>query len=329
MGGRILVTGGGGFIGSALVAALVGAGRLVRVLDNWSRSDPRRLHALAGAIELVTGDVCNPGVVVEAAKDVDTIVHLASVNGTERFYTEPDRVLEVGIRGMLSVLDACRAYRIDSLFVASSSEVYHVAPIVPTDEHVPLVIPDLFNPRSSYAGQKIAAELLTLYVARPLVKRAVIFRPHNIYGPDMGFDHVIPQLSILAARLARGRGPGETVDMPIRGSLKATRAFMHIDDFTQALLLLLEKADGGVYNIGNAAEVTIEDVARLITERFSCRFRLVPEAGAAGSPQRRCPDIGKLHALGFTPRISLAAGIGPVVNWYAATIEEGSGAEQA
>ena len=145
--GLVLVTGGAGFIGSALVKALLAAQYPVRVLDDGSRGSMHRLDGLSGNLELVVGDVGNPDVVVGAVDRVKTIFHLASVNGTELFYNQPGRVLEVGIRGMLSVIEACRTQAIVDLFVASSSEVYQFPPNVPTDETAPLVVPDLFNPR--------------------------------------------------------------------------------------------------------------------------------------------------------------------------------------
>jgi len=322
--GRILVTGGAGFIGSALVKALLATQRPVRVLDDGSRGSMRRLEGLSGNLESVVGDVSKPDIVVSAAEGVKTIIHLASVNGTELFYTQPGRVLEVGIRGMLSIIEACRTHAIDDLFVASSSEVYQSAPRVPTDETVPLTIPDPFNPRFSYAGQKIATELLTIHLARPLVKRAVLFRPHNVYGPDMGFEHVIPQLSMRAARLARGRDASDTVDFFVRGPLSATRAFIHIDDFILAMMLLIDRAESGLYHVGTSDEVTIKHLAQLITSHFVCNFRFVEEPGVVGSTARRCPDIGKLRALGFCPQIPLAVGVREVVEWYAKHVEEQS-----
>src|SRR5207302_10410094 len=122
--------------------------------------------------------------------------------------TQPDLVLEVAVKGMLNVLDACVAYGVGNLFVASSSEVYQTPARVPTDETVALSIPDPLNPRYSYAGGKIMSELLTLNYGRKKLRRAVIFRPHNVYGPDMGWEHVMPQHTLRMheqARPSKGR----------------------------------------------------------------------------------------------------------------------------
>src|SRR5205823_3221688 len=119
----------------------------------------------------------------------------AYVNGTEFFYSKPHLVLEVAVKGMMNVVDACLQIGVRDLVLASSSEVYQTAPVVPTDESAPLSVPDPLNPRYSYGGGKIIAELLAINYGRTHFDRVSIFRPHNCYGPDMGREHVIPQLA--------------------------------------------------------------------------------------------------------------------------------------
>ena len=129
-----------------------------------------------------------------AIAGVDSVLHLAYVNGTEYFYEHPELILDIAVRGMLNVLDACRAEKVPELVLASSSEAYHQPPIVPTPEGVPLVVPDPLNPRYSYGGGKLISELMALNWGRKGFERVMIFRPHNVYGPDMGWEHVIPDL---------------------------------------------------------------------------------------------------------------------------------------
>ena len=112
---RILVTGGSGFIGSGLVKALVRAGHRVRVLDDNSRGSPRRLTEVANDIEFIAGDIRDAAAVEKAAQAIDEVHHLAFVNGTEFFYSQPDLVLDVGVRGMINVIDACRKHDIGTL----------------------------------------------------------------------------------------------------------------------------------------------------------------------------------------------------------------------
>jgi len=154
-GSRILVTGGSGFIGSALVKALLKDGNAVRVLDDNSRGAPRRLAEVQKDIEFIAGDIRDATVVRAAVRGVDEVHHLAFVNGTEFFYSAPELVLDVGVKGIVNVIDACRAAGVGRLVLASSSEVYQTPPQVPTDESAPLVVPDPANPRYSYGGGKI------------------------------------------------------------------------------------------------------------------------------------------------------------------------------
>ena len=103
---RYLVTGGTGFIGAALVKRLVTANHFVRVLDNNSRGAPRRLGSTVRDVELIEGDIRNPDCVRSAARGMDVVVHLAYVNGTEFFYSKPELVLDIAVRGMLNVTKA-------------------------------------------------------------------------------------------------------------------------------------------------------------------------------------------------------------------------------
>lgn len=314
---RYLVTGGTGFLGSALVRRLVAAGHAVRVLDNNSRGAPQRLAACAGSIELIEGDIRNFDVVAAAVNGVDCVVHMAAINGTEFFYRKPEMVLDVAVRGILAVVDACRVHGVGELVIASSSEVYQTPPVVPTPEAVPLVVPDVFNPRYSYGGGKLISELIAVNYGRSGFERVVIFRPHNVYGPDMGWEHVIPQFALRAAALVRG-AQERIVAFEIQGDGSQTRAFVHVDDFTDGLLRVVEHGRHlTIYNIGTDEEVTIGDLARQVVAIFGCKADLRPSAAPAGGTDRRCPDISRLRGLGYAPRIGLAAGLPDVVRWYA------------
>jgi dTDP-glucose 4,6-dehydratase/UDP-glucose 4-epimerase len=319
-GGRTyLVTGGAGFIGSVLVRALVDAGAKVRVLDDCSRGSPRRLQSLEGRIEFFDGDVRDPAAVTRAAEGADWILHLAAVNGTENFYKYPERVLDVALRGVLAVVDACRAAGVRNLLLASSAEVYQTPPHVPTDETVPLVVPDVLNPRYSYGGGKIVTELVGVNYGRgPGFDRVLMFRPHNVYGPDMGGEHVLPQLTLRALDLA-DRQPAGPLLMPIQGDGSQTRAFAYVDDVVAGILALLERGEHlGIYHIGNPEEVAIRDLIPLIGDAIGREIVLEPGLNPEGATERRCPDITKIAKLGYAPKIPLREGLPRLVQWYAA-----------
>ena len=311
---RILVTGGTGFIGSALVKALVHCGEAVRVFDDNSRGAARRLREVAHDIELIKGDIRDAAAVDGAMRGIEEVHHLAFVNGTATFYSAPERVLDVGVKGIVNVIDCCRRRGIGHLVLASSSEVYQSPPRVPTDESAPLVIPDPFNPRLSYAAGKIISEMMVINHGRKHFERVLIFRPHNVYGPDMGLDHVIPQF---AMQLKQTASAGGAAGFPIQGSGEETRSFCHVDDLVAGVMVMRERGEHlGIYHIGTAEEVTIADLARRMAAIAGREIVIEPSAVLAGSTPRRCPDISKLRALGYEPRVLLDEGLPPTLKWY-------------
>jgi nucleoside-diphosphate-sugar epimerase len=313
---RILVTGGSGFIGSGLVKALLRAGSAVRVFDDNSRGHPRRLADVKDDIEFVAGDIRDAAAVERAAKGTDEVHHLAFVNGTEFFYTQPDLVLDVGVRGMLNVIDAARKHGIGKLVLASSSEVYQTPPKVPTDESVPLTIPDVANPRYSYGAGKLISEVMAVNFGRKYFERVLIFRPHNIYGSDMGNEHVIPQLALRLHALRKKQQSGK-LRFDIQGTGQETRSFCFIDDLVAGVMVMREKGEHlGVYHVGTTEEVTIADLARRIAAHAGRDIEIVPGAMQPGGTLRRCPDISKLARLGYTPSVALDGGLPPTLAWY-------------
>jgi nucleoside-diphosphate-sugar epimerase len=313
---RVLVTGGSGFIGSALVKALVRHGDAVRVFDDNSRGALRRLREVEGEVEFVFGDIRDPAAVDAALRGIDEVHHLAFVNGTATFYSAPDLVLDVGVKGIVNVIDGCRHWNVGRLILASSSEVYQSPPRVPTDESVPLVVPDPLNPRLSYGAGKIISEMMAINFGRKHFERVLIFRPHNVYGPDMGFDHVIPQFALRLKRTLDAHASG-TLAFPIQGSGEETRSFCHVDDLVQGVMVMREKGEHlNIYHIGTTEEVSIADLARRMAAIAGREIALRPSAVLAGSTPRRCPDISKLAALGYAPRVPLDEGLPPTLKWY-------------
>lgn len=314
---KYLVTGGTGFIGAALVKRLVSDGHSVRVLDNNSRGALSKLGEVINDLEFIEADIRDADTVIKSARGMESIIHLAFINGTEFFYSMPELVLDVGVRGMLSVLDACRANGIGELVLASSSEVYQTPPVVPTDETVPLSIPDVLNPRYSYGGGKIISELMAINYGRQGFDRVMIFRPHNVYGPDMGWEHVLPQFILRAVDLINAN-PAGAIQFPIKGDGRQTRAFVYIDDFIDGVVCMLDQGQHlGIYNIGNPEEITIRQVAEKVVACFGRRAEIVTGPAPAGETPRRCPDISKLSQFGYEPRVSFDEGIIPTARWYA------------
>ncbi len=297
----ILVTGGMGFIGRALVKALVERGEKVRVLDNGWRHGQG--HKMPNGVEFFNGDIRDSATVLQAVAGCEEVHHLAAINGTSNFYKYPGLVLDVAVKGMINVLDACKVHGVKTLMLASSSEVYQTAVVIPTPEDVPLVIPDPYNPRYSYAAGKIISEMMLLHSARN-IERAIIMRPHNIYGPNMGNEHVIPRLA---------RDPSNFTDG------QQTRAFCYIDDAIDGWMIAREHGEHRqVYNLGTDHEIRVVDLAYRIVALAGFTPVVSAPAPADGGTERRCPDISKLRALGYQPKVSLEEGLSKSMEWYRA-----------
>ncbi|MFC1577038.1 NAD-dependent epimerase/dehydratase family protein [Candidatus Omnitrophota bacterium] len=311
-----LITGGSGFIGSALVRDLAPKGFRIKVLDNGLRARPDRLEGIKGQIELIQADIRDPKAVREACKGIDCVYHLAYLNGTQFFYSRPDLVLDIGVKGMVNVIDSCVAQGVGELMLLSSSEVYQTPPSVPTGEDVPLIVPDPFNARFSYGGGKIISELMAINYGRKYFRKSIVVRPHNIYGPDMGWEHVIPQFVVRMKELCR-KEKGETIRFPIQGSGEQTRSFCYIDDFVDAFGLLAEKGEHlSVYNIGTSEEIRIKEVALAAGAYFGKEAAVVPGEEKEGSTPRRCPDISKIKKLGYSPKVAFNEGFRRTAEWY-------------
>jgi UDP-glucose 4-epimerase/UDP-glucuronate decarboxylase len=315
---EVLVLGGAGFIGFHLSSRLVSEGHAVTVVDDLSRGrrDPELLR-LCGrpGVRLVEADLTRADALAPLSRRWDQVHMLAAVVGVRNVETDPARVVRVNALAVLHLLDWLPG-RGEVLFFASTSEVYAggvaagTVP-VPTPEEVPVGVPDVTAPRFAYAASKLLGEAAVLHTARARGLRAVVGRFHNVYGPRMGADHVIPELSL---RALRGEDPFRVYGAEQR------RAFCHVADAVDAVsrLVATEAAWGQVVNIGNDAEETaIEDLVGLILKTAGARPAIERLPAPRGSVARRCPDIGRLRGLtGFTPKIALDAGVRETFAWY-------------
>lgn len=303
---RILITGGTGFIGSAISNFFSKKGYKITILDNNSRGKLKRIKDNNKNINFILGDITKFEDVFKASKKQDYIFHLAAINGTKFFYQKPDKVLDVSCKGILNVIEVAKKLKIKNVFLASSSEVYHYPNKIPTDEQEPIKIPDVFNPRYSYAGGKILTELIGINNAK-FFKKMIIFRPHNVYGSDMGDEHVVPELIEKVKSAKR--------ILKIKGSGLETRSFIYIDDFVKAFYLIFKKGKHlNIYNIGTEERIKIIDLANLIIKIFKKKIIIKKEQIAKGGTKHRMPDIKKIRKLGFKQTISIIQGLKKIIN---------------
>ena len=310
---RILITGGAGFIGSHLAEKYVGEGHLVKVLDNFSSGSPNNIRGLFNHrnFKVVNGDVTDKELVRRVAMDVDVILHLAAEVHVDKSIFDSEHTCKVNINGTLSVLDAALENDVKLLVYASSSEVYGSAQYVPMDENHQL------NPASPYAASKAAADRLCFAYSNTYGLPIVIVRCFNTYGPrqaDLGYSAVIPNF---IRRVMSGLPP------VIYGDGKQTRDYMYIKDAVKAYDSVMGSYDrllGRAINFGTGREVSILEIARLITRKRGQEEKLEPihAAPRPGEVKRLCADTTLARReLNFETEYGIEEGIGELIQWYA------------
>ena len=305
---HFLVTGGTGFIGSAICKLLLKKGYRVTIYDDNSRGKLNKIHVLKNKIKFIKGDIRNYKKLNKAFSNVDAVIHLAYVNGTKYFYTRPILILDIAVKGIINVIDICKRRKIKELYLASSSEVYQTPLKIPTTEKESLKIPDIYNPRYSYGGGKILTELMGIHYGKKYFKKLIIFRPHNVYGPNMGGEHLIPEFIKRFKKL-------KNKNFKIQGTGKETRSFIHIDDFVNAFNLILNRGRHlNIYNIGTTEKIKIKDLALVMSQLFQKKIKLNKMPIQKGGTKIRIPNIDKIKKLGFKQKLKLKEGLRKLIN---------------
>lgn len=316
---KVLITGGAGFIGYHLTRLLAGEDYEVTICDNLFRgkidSDLKELCE-HGNVKFINCDLVERGELKKLEGEWDYIYHLAAINGTRYFYEIPHEVLRVNVLSLINLLEWARDAHAGKILFASSSEVYAGTARafdlpVPTPENVCLTIDDVYNPRLSYAGSKIIGELFMINYSRAYNLPITIVRYHNIYGPRMGYEHVIPGFCM--------RILGQENPFKIHGATE-TRAFCYIDDAIKATRKVaeVEGTSGEIIHVGNSdEEIKIIDLARRMFALSDFYPTVESLPAPEGSVKRRQPDISKLVQLtGFRPQVSLNEGLLKTLEWY-------------
>jgi nucleoside-diphosphate-sugar epimerase len=321
---RVLITGGGGFIGAHLGRALAEAGHEIDLVDNLSRgrmdSDLEELAARPN-VTFVEKDLLEEGALDDLSSGYARVFHLAAIVGVANVLDAPGRVLRANVELLARVLDLCaRQSALERLVFASTSEVYagtlELGDLpVPTPEDAPLILPDLTRPRTSYMLSKIYGEAMCFQSGLPVT----VVRPHNVYGPRMGLAHVIPEL-LQRAHATPDGGRLEVYSVDHR------RTFCHVSDAVELLARASDapEAEGEVLNVGNQQpEIRIGDLAELIIRVVGRELDIDPKPPHPGSPERRCPDMSRTTELtGYSGRVTLEDGVRDTDDWYRPSVFE-------
>ena len=298
----ILITGGAGFIGSALALERAAAGERVRVLDDFSTG---RRDRVAGnpLIEVCEGDIRDPAAVREALAGVTRVAHLAALASVPRAELDPEAAARVNVEGTLAVLGESRRAGVSALVYASSCSVYGDAGERPIAEWAPL------KPRSVYAVTKLTGERHVLLHHRTGGPPAIALRFFNVYGPGQPADS--PYSGVLARFTAQALA-GERSE--IHGDGGQTRDFVFVADVVDALVLALEGASGRpggqVFNVGTGRSASVREIWRLVADAAGPAPTPTFGPVRAGDMRHAAADIRQAaELLGFRARVPLREGI--------------------
>ena len=310
---KIILSGGAGFIGHHLLNRLA-LNNIVYVIDNLKRGLSRRFDNNKN-INFFKADITNFDQMIAVNQKADIFIHLAAINGTENFYQRPIEVMDVGVLGVINVFKYCAEMSVPKVVVASSAEVYQKPKVLPTPEDIELIVPSHTNPRYSYGLSKIFTEFYSLHYGLQKNLSVSIFRPHNVYGEDMGYKHVIPEfiLPFAKAKLENKK----TVSIKTKGPIDSSRAFCYVSDIIDGIEAISHHNSSGVYNIGNPVSNNIQDILFMLSEISGIELQIdEAENEHIGSVTDRVPDISKIIGLGFSPKINFLKGLTKTYDWY-------------
>jgi UDP-glucose 4-epimerase len=314
---RTLITGAAGFLGFHLAKALAARGEKVVCIDSFIRGENdiylRDLIALNN-VEFIEADLSRAEQVASLPTDVETVYHLAALNGTQNFYERPmDVIRSCTLPTILLAEHFGSTGNVRRFVYAGTSESYASTVTrfnwpVPTAEDVPLSLDGITNPRWSYAASKMHGEVVTAQAGRTYNMPFTVIRYHNAYGPRMGDRHVVPDFY---NRVRQGR-------YELFGH-EDTRSFLYVDDAVRATLLVggTEACANQIINVGGTLEISMLDLARRMLAVRGLQQEIILHPSPAGSVKRRAPDVGRLTRLtGFQEQVSLDQGLKATARFY-------------
>jgi UDP-glucose 4-epimerase len=304
-----LVTGGAGFIGSHVTARLVALGYRVRVVDDLSTGKESNLCSVAGDIELVRGDLCDPEVCRRAVDAVDVVFHLAALASVPASLIDPWACHAANVNGTMRLLEACARAKVRRIVYSSSSAVYGDTEIA---AKVEAAEPE---PRSPYAASKLAGEQYVMAFARAGVLEGVALRYFNVFGPRQtpgsAYAAVVP--NFLQAAL-------EQQPAQIYGDGQQTRDFIYVDNVVDANLLAATRpsaaVNGWVVNVGAGRRTSLLDLIEAIGGAVGRRLGYALHPARAGDVRDSLACMERARrVLGFESLVSLEEGLRQTWQW--------------
>ena len=306
-----LVTGGGGFIGSNMVRALLAAGKAVRVIDDFSTGRRENLAEIAKDIELVEGDIRETPLLKKAMKGIRYVIHMAAIPSVIRSVEDPLTSNSVHVCGTLKILLEARDAGAERVVFSSSSSIYGDTPVLPKREDMnPL-------PLSPYGLSKLTGEQYCRLFTYLYGLKTYSLRYFNVYGPRQNpksqYAAVIP---LFIEALKNNQPP------TIYGDGGQTRDFTFVEDVVAANLACCSaepQAAGATHNIGCGARITVNDLALTIARIMGKNISPSYLPARKGDIRDSQADIGlAAKNLGWKPKVSLDAGLQRTVEWFLA-----------
>ena len=316
---KVLILGGGGFIGSAIARILSKRENYeITIGDVFIRNqdDHEFMKFIqSSGIKLIKGDFTNPILFDSLEKDYDDFYMLASMIGVNNTLEIPHEIIRVNTALIFNALEWVKNTSVKNVLFTSTSENYagttdRFGYQIPTPEDVPLCIDPIDHPRFTYAVTKMLGESGFMNYARIFGFKCKIIRYSNIIGPNMGFKHVIPHV---IQRFMENENPYR-----IFGA-DQTRSFCDIEDGALGTILAMENenAVNDIFHIGAEEEITIEQLTKEVGKYFNYTGEYIIAPTYPGSVSRRCPDISKAkRMLGYAPKIKWQDSLIPTIKWY-------------
>lgn len=308
---RIFLTGGAGFIGTALISRLITNNKIV-VYDTLQRNAIKRTGLLKHPnITLIKGDILDKTKLKRSLRGNNVIIHLAAIAGIDTVIKSPTKTMEVNMMGTDNLLKACMSLnKVERFIDFSTSEVYG-SYAYKLEERDDTKMGAVGEARWTYAISKLAGEHLAHSYYKEFGLPTISIRPFNIYGPGQvgeGAIHVFVTRAI------------KNEDIHMHGYGDQIRSWCYIDDIVNAILLCLKKhkAIGHVFNIGNpAGTITVLRLAEKVIELTGSKGKIVFKPKPYIDVELRIPDIEKAkNILSFKPKINLDEGLRRTIAWY-------------
>ncbi len=301
----ILVTGGAGFIGSAVVRRLASSGETVRILDNFSSGLRSNLDLPGIPLDVVGADVTDPEAVALALRGVSAVIHLAAIPSVSRSVENPGATWRANVDGTLRLLEGCRDAGVKRFVFTSSSSVYGDTEVLPKHEGLPA------HPLSPYAASKAAGEALVSGWDASFGLSTATLRPFNVYGPRQN-----PRSEYAAAIPRFVTAALEGRPAVIYGDGSQTRDFTYVEDVAELFVRAARSTVRGVFNAAAGGRISIRDLVERIRELCGGPAPVFEPRRAGDVVHSQADPSAAGRAFDWKAAVGLDEGLRRTVEWF-------------